>query len=157
MGIFRDIAVGITIVVLQIMIFRHLRVFGMEPDVTILLLFYWMTAYPRTRVLILGFTVGFLQDLLLDWWGLAMIAKTVTVMVLYGVVPKRDDGLPNLSSSMLYLALCVALHQIVMLAVAGVSDTYIARGNIGLYLIGNSLFTIGIGLLAQLLAGRRDG
>jgi rod shape-determining protein MreD len=157
MGIFKDIAVGVFVVVLQVTIFRHLRVFGVEPDVTILLLFYWMAVYPRTRVLILGFMVGFLQDLLLDWWGLAMIAKTVTVMVMYGVVPKRDDGLPTLSSSALYLTMCVVLHQIVMLTVAGVSDTYIARGNIGLYLIGNSLFTIGIGLLAQLLAGRRDG
>jgi len=157
MGIFRDIALGLSVVVLQITIFRHLRVFGVEPDITVLPLFYWMAVYPRTRVLMLAFMVGFVQDLLLDWWGLAMIAKTVTVMVLYGVVPKRSDGLPNLSSSALYLTLCVALHQIVMLTVAGVSDIYVTRGNIGLYLIGNSVFTIAIGMLAQLLAGRRDG
>lgn len=157
MGILKDIAVGFLVVMLQITIFRHLRVFGLEPDVTILLLFWWMSLYPRTRVLLLGFLIGFMQDMLLDWWGLTMFAKTVTVMVLYGFLPKREDSLPGLSTTGFHLTLCVLLHQTVLVVVAELSDFFSVGGFLGFYLIGNTLFTVGIGMLAHLLSGRRNG
>lgn len=157
MGALKDLAVGVFVVVLQVTIFRHLRIFGLEPDITILLLFWWMSVYPRTRVLLLGFAIGFLQDMLLDWWGLAMIAKTVTVMALYGFLPRREDNLPGLSNTAFYLTICVLLHQTVLVVVAEMSDMFSVDGFLGFFLIGNTVFTVGIGLLAQLLSGRRNG
>lgn len=158
MGALKDMAVGLLVVTLQITIFRHLRIFGLEPDITILLLFWWMSVYPRTRVLLLGFAIGFVQDMLLDWWGLAMIAKTVTVMALYGFLPRREDHLPGVSTTAFYLTVCVLLHQSVLVMVAELSDMFSVAGFLGFYLIGNTVFTVGIGLLAQLLmSGRRNG
>lgn len=157
MSLLRDIVVGALVVALQVTIFRHLRVFGLEPDVTLILLFWWMTLYSRTRVLLLAFLIGFLQDMMMDWWGLTMFAKTSTVMILHGFLPKREDNLPGLSSYTFYLSLCVLLHQVVLVVMAEVSALFSVGGFLGLYLIGNSVFTVLIGVAAYILSGRRYG
>ena len=90
MGMLRDLLIGFIVVILQITIFRHLGVFGIQPNITLVLLLVWMVRYNRTKMLFLAFLLGFAQDLLLDWWGLNMFANTLTVMTLHSILPKKE-------------------------------------------------------------------
>ena len=155
MSVIRDILIGILIVVLQITVFRHLRILGVEPDITIILLFMWMVRYDRTRMLLIAFSIGFFQDMLLDWWGLNMFAKTLTVMLLHPYVPKKNDSTLGIYPFTLYLTLTVFLHQIFLLLMTLFSDSFALGGSNTLFLIGNTLFTSGLGMVAYILSGKR--
>lgn len=156
MSVIRDILIGALIVVLQITVFRHLRIFGIEPDITIILLFMWMVKYDRTPMLSIAFTIGFFQDMLLDWWGLNMFAKTLTVMILHPYVPKKEDSTLGIYPFALYLTLTVFLHQLLLLSITLFSDSFALGSSKFLFLIGNTLFTSGLGLVAYILSGRRN-
>ena len=124
MILLRDLLIGLLVVVFQITIFRHLRVLGIEPDITLVLIFLWMVRYDRTKMIILAFLMGIAQDMLLDWWGLNMFANTLTVMILHSIVPKKEDSVLGVYLFSLYLALTVFTHQVIMLSLAEFSEVY---------------------------------
>jgi rod shape-determining protein MreD len=155
MGMLRDLLIGLLVVILQITIFRHLRVFGFEPDITLVLLFLWMVRYDRTKMLFLAFLIGFAQDMLLDWWGLNMFANTLTVMILHSIVPKKEDSVLGVYLFSLYLGLTVFTHQIIMLSLAQFSNVYSLGDAFFGFLIGTTVFSTVMGILVYLLSGKR--
>lgn len=155
MGLIRDVLLGLLVVVVQITIFRHLRFFGIEPDITLVLIFLWMVRYDRTRMLILAFLLGFAQDMLLDWWGLNMFANTLTVMILHSVVPKKEDSVLGVYPFSLYLALTVFTHRVIMLSLAEFSDIYSLGDAFFGFLIGTTVFSTLVGILVYVLTGKR--
>lgn len=155
MGMLRDLIVGLLVVIFQITIFRHLRIFGIEPDITLVLIFLWMVKYDRTRMIILAFLIGFAQDMLLDWWGLNMFANTLTVMILHSIVPKKEDSVLGVYPFSLYLALTVFTHQVIMLSLAEFSDVYSLGDAFFGFLIGTTVFSTLMGILMYVLSGKR--
>jgi rod shape-determining protein MreD len=155
MTLLRDLLIGLLVVVFQITIFRHLRVFGIEPDITLVLIFLWMVRYDRTKMIILAFLLGIAQDMLLDWWGLNMFANTLTVMILHSIVPKKEDSVLGVYPFSLYLALTVFTHQVIMLSLAEFSEVYSLGDAFFGFLIGTTVFSTGMGILVYVLSGKR--
>ncbi len=155
MILLRDLLIGLLVVVFQITIFRHLRVLGIEPDITLVLIFLWMVRYDRTKMIILAFLMGIAQDMLLDWWGLNMFANTLTVMILHSIVPKKEDSVLGVYLFSLYLALTVFTHQVIMLSLAEFSEVYSLGDAFFGFLIGTTVFSTGMGILVYVLSGKR--
>jgi rod shape-determining protein MreD len=155
MGFFRDLIVGLVVVLFQITIFRHLRIFGVEPDITLVLIFLWMVRYDRTRVIVLAFLIGFAQDMLLDWWGLTMFSNTLTVMMLHHIVPKKEDSVLSVYQFSLYLFLIVFTHQVILLTMAEFSNVYSLGDAFFGFLVGTTAFSTMMGILMYVLSGKR--
>lgn len=87
----RDFGLGLGFVILQIILFRHLKVYEMQADLVLVFLVWYMMRRDRTSAIIMAATLGFIQDATLDLWGLNMFSKTFIAFVGYSFLPKNSD------------------------------------------------------------------
>ena len=128
------------VVLLQLLIFRHLRFFGAEPDLTLAFLVWVMAYSDRTTAIMLGGGMGFILDIFLDQWGINMIAKVAVAFLAYRFVPKVTETKLVISQVFVVLLLVSLFHNLIFLGVA-----FFAQSRVDLifwnFLIGNALFT----------------
>ena len=140
-SIIRHIFLAFLALASQIMLFRHLRIFGAETDVILIFVIWLMSVHTRTTVLIFAAVLGLIQDAMLDLWGLNMFAKVLVVMLFYNLVPKADDPKQPFAR---FFAIFVGLtffHNVVLVLLASFIQSLSASAVIGRVLIGNTLFT----------------
>ncbi len=154
-GLLRDMVLLVVVVVAQVTIFRHLDIWGMYPDAGLVLLVFWMARQSRTRTLLLAFALGFLMDLLLDLWGLHMFGYTLTAAIMHGFVPKAEDSYLGPYQIGSRLALAGLVFFATMAVLIRFTEAYtLARGFFAL-VIGNTVFTVLLGIAHHTLTGRR--
>ena len=144
-------AAGLFFVILQIVIFRHLLFFGLQPDVVIIFVLWVAIHTERTTAILLACTIGFFQDALLDVWGLNMFAKTLSLFMAYNPLSRLKESnllLPQIFITCLLFSL---LHYILFLTVGGLLDTYSSELNFWKILLGNSTYTAIMGIFIYLL------
>ncbi|MEX1121535.1 MAG: rod shape-determining protein MreD [Balneolales bacterium] len=137
-------------VLLQLLVFRHLRFFGAEPDFVLVYLIWLIAEKDRTTALYHAAVLGFMVDATLDLWGINMLAKVATVFLAYNFIPKITDN-KLLFTQVFFIILFVALfHNLIFLGVA-----LFAQSRVELiffnFFIGNALFTSIIGSFIYLL------
>lgn len=137
----KDLLVGLFCVILQMIIFRHLRIFGSEADIVLIYIIWLMSTRNRTTAITLAAILGFTQDALLDLWGLNMFSKTLLAFVGYQFIPKASES--KLLNGQVFLIVLVAslFHNIVFLSLSSFAKLYASGYYFWIYLIGNSLYT----------------
>lgn len=143
---------GIGFVLLQIVIFRHLSISGAEPDVVLLFLLWLATRRDRTSCLLFAAGLGFLQDALLDLWGLHMFSKTLLIMVIYRFLPRQTETRLSIWQVFLTVLICSILHYLIFMSLGFLVETYATDAYFLTYWIGNSIYTAMIGSLIYLLS-----
>lgn len=137
----KDWLIGILCVLLQMIIFRHLRIFGTEADIILIYIIWLMSTKDRTTVIIFAAVLGFAQDALLDLWGLNMFSKTLLAFAGYQFIPKAAES-KLLNSQVFLIVMVVSLfHNIIFLVLSSFSKLYVNEYYVWIYLIGNSLYT----------------
>lgn len=139
------IVAGFFVVIAQIMIFRHLRVWGAESDVVLIFLMWLMSYQDRTKTLFFAAGLGLFQDALLDLWGLHMFAKVAMVMICYNFVPKADESKPQVPQLIALISLVTLIHNFIFLGASGFTQSLATWANFWPILIGNTIFTAIIG------------
>ena len=137
----RDFAVGIGFIVLQIMLFRHLKFYGMQADVVLVYALWIIATRERTTALILVALVSFLQDALLDLWGLHMFAKTLMTFIIYNFVPRLGDTRLLIGQIFLTVLIAALIHNIIFLTVGGLIESYSTDVYFWRQWFGNALYT----------------
>jgi rod shape-determining protein MreD len=142
---------GIGFVFLQIVIFRHLSIYGAEPDVVLIFLIWLTTRRERTTCLLYAAGLGFLQDAMLDLWGLHIFSKTLLVMVIFRFLPKKTET--RLSVWQVFLTVLIAslIHYLIFMSLGFLVETYATDSYFLTYWLGNSIYTAVIGSLIYLL------
>jgi hypothetical protein len=141
MSIIKHIFVGFLALAAQIMLFRHLRIFGAEADVVLIFIFWLMSIHTRTTVLFFAAAFGLFQDALLDLWGLNMFAKVLMVLFFYNFVPKVDEPKQPFVRFLVIFTGITFFHNLILVGLASFIQSLSATAVLGRVLVGNTLFT----------------
>lgn len=137
----KEYAIGFGVIFVQLALFRHLKIYNMQPDLILIYLLWVATKKDRTSVIILAAVLGFFQDVLLDLWGLNMFSKTLLIFAVYNFIPKSSNV--RLLAGQVFLAVFIAslVHNLIFLGLNLAIDNYSAEFLFWSQWIGNSLYT----------------
>lgn len=137
----KNIGLGILFLVVQIVIFRHLKIYQIQPDLVLIFLIWYAARQNRTSAIVMAAGLGFLQDALLDLWGLHMFSKTLLVFLSFNFIPKNKSK--NLLIGQVFLIIFIAalIHNLIFLGLNSVIINYTGETYFWRYLLGNSLYT----------------
>lgn len=146
-----DFLAGLAAILLQVMIFRHLELWGVTPDVTILYILAICAVRPRTYALILGGSIALLLDIFLDTWGVHLFCFTILILFSHGIVTTQWENKLLVGQTFLLLLVLAAAYNLVFLLIAsfaGIYDTNLLFLN---FWLGSSIYTAVIGIIFYLL------
>lgn len=144
----KDFGLGFGFVVLQVVLFRHLKVYDMQADLVLIFLLWFMMRRDRTSAIVMAAVLGFTQDALLDLWGLNMFSKTLMTFVGFNFLPKNSDVRLILGQVFLTVFIASIIHNLIFLGLSSVVQNYSAELLFWRQLIGNSIYT---GLVASFI------
>jgi len=144
----KDFAIGLGFVIIQIVLFRHLKFYGMQPDLVLVYLLFIMTRRDRTTSIMMAGGLGFIQDAFLDMWGLNMFAKTLLAFGGYRFIPRSAESRLLLGQVFLLTVGAALIHNIIFLGLSGLIGSYSTELYFWRLWIGNSIYT---GLVASFL------
>jgi rod shape-determining protein MreD len=147
---FIDIGLGIGFVVLQVVFFQHLMVFGMYPDVVLIFLLWYMKGRTRTAAILMAFFTGFMQDALLDVWGLNLISKILLVFLAQPVIAENMQGRNEILRIISVVFIAAVVHNIIFLLLGLAIKEYSAELLFWRHWLGNAVFTAIIAGIIQL-------
>ncbi|WP_138430555.1 rod shape-determining protein MreD [Fodinibius saliphilus] len=137
----KKIGLGILFLVIQVALFRHLKIYMVQPDLVLIFLLWYASRQDRTSAIIMAASLGFLQDALLDLWGLNMFAKTLLIFISYNFIPKNTQKQLLIGQAFLTILIGALVHNIIFLGLNWVIVNYTAEIFFWRHLIGNSSYT----------------
>lgn len=146
----KNIGLGIGFVLIQILLFRHLKIFQMQPDLVLIFVIWYMMRKDRTSALLMAAGLGFLQDALLDMWGLHMFTKTLLTFIIYNFIPQNLKNRLLVGQVFLTVLLISVFHNLIFLLLNVLIINYSAEGLFWRHLLGNSLYTAVVASFIQL-------
>lgn len=146
----KNISLGVGFLLLQVVLFRHLKIFQVQPDLVLIFLVWYMARKDRTSALLMAAGLGFLQDAMLDLWGLNMFSKTLLTFIVYNFIP--GGGKKRLLVGQVFLSIAVTciLHNLIFLGLNALIQNYTAEVFFWRHLFGNSLYTAFVASFIQL-------
>lgn len=138
---FKHILFAILVFTSQMLLFRHLRVFGAEADFILIFLIWLISQRDRTSVLIFAAVLGLSQDALLDLWGLNMFAKVSVVMFCYGMVPTAEETKPALAKIAMIILAITFIHNLIMIMISAFVMSLSTTATFTTVLFANTIFT----------------
>jgi rod shape-determining protein MreD len=141
----KDIGLGLGFLLLQILMFRHLNFWQMQPDAVFVFLLWFAATHERTESILMAAGLGLALDALLDTWGLHMFAKTLTIFVSFNFIPRVTDM--RLLSGQIFLTILLAalFHQLTFLTLAHFVDGYAANIYFFRQWLGSAIYTAAVG------------
>lgn len=146
----KNIGLGIGFVLIQILLFRHLKIFQMQPDLVLIFVIWYMMRKDRTSALLMAAGLGFLQDALLDMWGLHMFTKTLLTFIIYNFIPQNLKNRLLVGQVFLTVLLISVFHNLIFLLLNVLIINYSAEGLFWRHLLGNSSYTAVVASFIQL-------
>ena len=135
------IGIGLAFLLVQLMLFRHLKIYQMQPDLVLIFLVWYMARKDRTSALFMAAGFGFLQDALLDLWGLNMFSKTLLTFIGYNFTPEGSDRQLLVGQIFLTIIIASLIHNTIFLGLNALIQNYSAELFFWRHLLGNSLYT----------------
>jgi len=148
--ILKQIGFGLGVVILQVIFFRHLKVFNIQPDCVLIFLLWIITKQNRTSAIITAAVLGFTQDAFLDIWGLNMFAKTLLVFIAYNPIVKNMNTRVQLPRTLSIVLLASLAHNLILLTLSSLVANYTAELLFWRKWIGNSMYTTVVAGVVQL-------
>lgn len=152
----KEIGIGLAVVLLQVIFFRHLDIYSMHPDVVLIFLVWYMTKRNRTAALLMAALLGFTQDALLGLWGLNMFSKTLMVFILYNWIPNEPAGKSQLPRVMIFVFIGGFIQNLFLIALSSTVEVYTAELLFWRNWLGNSIYTSVTAGIIQLFRIRRN-
>ncbi len=146
----RDILWGFLFLFLQLAIFRHLSIFGMQIDAVLIYCLFQINRRNRATAILLCAFFGLMQDVFLDLWGLNLFSKTLTAYILTFFVRVTEEVRMPTIQVFLAVLLATILHNLVFLGVAYFSERYAIQVFFWQHLFGSSLYTAVVATLLHL-------
>lgn len=149
--VLKQIGFGIGVVILQVIFFRHLRVFNIQPDFVLLFILWMMTKGNRTTAILMAALLGFTQDAFLDIWGLNMFSKTLLAFIAYPSISTNIDVRIQLPRVLSIVFIASLIHNLIFLLLSSLVESYTAELLFWRQWIGNSIYTTLVAAIVQLL------
>ncbi|MFH5883067.1 rod shape-determining protein MreD [Halalkalibaculum sp. DA3122] len=146
----KDFGIGLGFVGLQIVMFRHLKVWNMQPDLVLIYILWLITVRDRTSCLFMAAALGLFQDALLDLWGLNMFSKTLITFAAYNFIPKSDKVRLLIGQIFLTVFIASLFHNIIFVGLSVIVESYSAEFLFWQQWLGNAVYTTLVAGLIQL-------
>lgn len=137
----KEVGIGLGVVILQVVFFRHLQIFGIRPDLILVFLLWYMFRRNRTAAVLMAAGLGFLQDALLAQWGLNMFSKTIAVFIMYNWVPEELPTRFQIKQVLTLIFIIALIHNTFFIALSSLAHAYTAELMIWKFWIGNTVYT----------------
>ena len=137
----KDFAIGLGFVVVQLVLFRHLKIYDMQPDLVLVYLLWFASKKDRTSAIIMAAVLGFTQDAMLDLWGLNMFSKTLLIFLSYNFIPKSSGVRLLVGQVFLTVVIASMIHNLMFLGLNLAVESYSGELLFWRQLIGNSIYT----------------
>ena len=142
--------IGLGFVALQVVMFRHLKIWDMQPDLGLINLLWLITIRDRTSCLLIAAGLSFTQDALLDLWGLNMFSKVLMTFAIYNYIPKSREVRLLLWQVFLTVAIAALVHNLLFLGLSVSVESYSAELLFWRQWIGNAVYTAVVACFIQL-------
>ncbi|MCC5934214.1 MAG: hypothetical protein LAT75_09175 [Candidatus Cyclonatronum sp.] len=146
-----DLLAGIVAILLQIMIFRHLEIWSITADVTLLYILGLCAVRPRTYVLLVGGVTALTLDILLDTWGVHLFSVTLIVLFTHRIVATQWENKLLTGQTFLLLLVLSAVYNLIFLLIASFAGIYDTNLLFLKFWLGSSVYTALIGIILYLL------
>lgn len=151
--IFRDLLVGLSFILAEVLIFQHLSFFGATPDPLLIYLLWLAMKYDRVKLVLMAAGLGLVQDALFDFWGLNMFSKTLLCFMVFNFLSRRNEGRLLLWQIFLMILLAAILHNVIFLGLASFIDAYTSGFAPIIFILVNSLYTALLGSMLFIFKG----
>lgn len=151
---FKNIGLGILFLLAQVTLFRHLKIYQIQPDLVLIFVIWFMARNDRTAALLTAAGLGFMQDALLDLWGLNMFSKTLLVFITYNFIPRNTKKQLLIGQVFLTVLIVGLLHNFIFLGLNTLIENYTAELFFWRQLFGNSLYTAVVAAIIYLFRTR---
>jgi apolipoprotein N-acyltransferase len=142
----RHILLGIAFVLLDLLFFQHLSLFGARIDPLLFYLLWLVRHYERTPLLIFTASLALLQDAIFDFWGMMMFSKTLLIFLLYNFVKARSENQLLLWQIFIFIFLAAILHNIIFFGLSSFFTAYSGYAPF-LQIAGSAAYTALVGAL----------
>ncbi len=143
--------IGLTTILLQVLVFDHLSYRAIRPDLALLVLIWVISTQPRTLAILFAAYIGILFDFFHDVWGLHLLSKTITTLLVYRFVPRTEESKLFFTQVFLLLFVISFVHNVFFFISALFIQIYQTDHIIFDILIGSSLLTTAVGSIIYLL------
>ncbi|SMO86357.1 rod shape-determining protein MreD [Gracilimonas mengyeensis] len=149
----KDFLVGVCFILIEVLIFQHLSLFGATPDPLLIYLLWLAMRYERIKLLLFAAILGLLQDALFDFWGLNMFSKTLMCFLIFNFISRQKESRMLLWQIFVIIGAASLIHNIIFLGLG----TFIQAYNTGfapiIFVVGNSLYTAALGSMLFIFKG----
>lgn len=132
-------------VLIQVVLLRHLQIFGASPDLVLIFLLWLCTKHSRTAVLLSAATLGLLQDALVDLWGIHMFSKTFMVLILHTFLNRISRNKFIFWQVVLIVFTASILHNLAFYGVTLYAELYTSGTNILINLFISAIYSALLG------------
>ena len=147
---FKRLGAGLVIAILQVVFFRHLKIFGVQPDLILIFLLWYMTKSSRTATILMAALLGFFQDAMLDLWGLHMFTKTLLGFLAHPWISKNMDMRLQLPRVVTVVFIAALAHNLILVLLSFLVQNYTAELLFWRHWIGGALYTSVLAAIIQL-------
>lgn len=149
----KDLLIGISFILAEVLIFQHLSLFGAIPDPLLIYLLWMALRYDRVKLVLFAALLGLMQDALFDFWGINMFAKTLLCFLAYNFLNRRVEGRLVIWQVFLVIAVSALFHNLVFLGLSSFIEAYTTGFSPIIFVIGNSLYTALLGSMLFIFKG----
>ncbi len=143
----KHIAYGFFFIVLDVLFFQHLDVFGAKIDIILCYLIWLVQKYERKQLILSTGFVAFLQDAFFDLWGIMMFSKSLALFISYNFLKNKSDSQLQIWQIFIIILGVATLQNIILFCISSLFSVF-ASGLAPFTLIfGNSIYTALIGVL----------
>lgn len=150
----KQIGYGLIFVLIQLLMFRHLKLFQIQADLILIYIIWVMVTDNRTSSIVIAALLGFVYDMLMDTWGLHMFTKTFVAFAAFNIMPRYSEiRLP--AGQVFFIVFGMGLlHNILFLGVASFIEAFSESLFFWRHWIGNSIYTALVGMLLYLFKAK---
>lgn len=147
----RDFLKGLGMLAVQIILLRHLQIYGAEADLILIWLLWLCTRKTRTEALLFAAFFGFAQDAMTDLWGLHTFSKTLLVFIFHNYLGKLSENRFILWQIFLILLASAFFHNLIFILLSSFAGIYATGIMAWSMLLGGSVYTAIIGSFLYLV------
>ena len=136
---------GLVAVLVQVVLIRHLQIFGATPDLVLVFLLWLCTRQPRTTVLLYAAFLGLLQDSLIDLWGIHMFSKTFMVLILHSFLNRISKNKFIFWQVVIIVFASAVLHNLAFYGVTIFAELYTSGTKILINLLISAIYSALLG------------
>lgn len=151
--IVKDLIIGLSFVILEVLIFQHLSFFGATPDPLLIFLIWIAMKYDRVQLVIITAVLAFFQDALFDFWGLNMFSKVLLMFFAHNFLSRQRESRLLVWQIFLVILMCAFFHNLIFLGLSSFIDAYSSGFSPIIFLLLNSLYTATLGAMLFIFKG----